>query len=69
MGTAAAQAYAYAGPQTQSAVEAAAQRLIATDFPAYRSADHFAFNWGEQKAQSGNDMYSIGIYELRACPK
>jgi hypothetical protein len=69
MGTAPAQPYAYAGPHSQSAVEAAAKRAIAADFPAYAPAKHFAFNWGEQKAESGNDIYSIGVYELRPCPK
>jgi hypothetical protein len=67
MGRAPAQSYAYAGPDELKAVEAAAQRAIAADFPQYDKARHFAFNWGVQKAQSGNDLYSIGVYELRAC--
>ena len=68
MGRAPAQSYAYAGPDELKAVEAAAQKAIATDFPQYEKARHFAFNWGVQKAQSANDLYSIGVYELRACP-
>ena len=43
-------------------------KAIAADFPQYDKARHFAFNWGVQKARSGNDVYSIGVYELRACP-
>jgi hypothetical protein len=68
MGRAPAQAYAYSGPDELKALEAAARKAIAADFPQYDKARHFAFNWGVQKARSGNDLYSIGIYELRACP-
>lgn len=68
MGRAPAQSYAYSGPDELKAVEAAAQKAIAADFPQFDQARHFAFNWGVQKAQSGNDLYSIGVYELRACP-
>jgi hypothetical protein len=68
MGRAPAQAYAYSGPDELKALEAAARKAIAADFPQYDKARHFAFNWGAQKARSGNDLYSIGIYELRACP-
>ena len=25
-------------------------------------------NWGAQRDRSGNEVYSIGIYELRPCP-
>ena len=67
MGRAPAQSYAYTGPDELKAVEAAARKAIAADFPQYDKARHFAFNWGVQKAQSGNELYSVGIYELRAC--
>lgn len=68
MGRAPAQSYAYSGPDELKALEAAALKAIAADFPQYDKARHFAFNWGVQKARSGNDVYSIGVYELRACP-
>ena len=68
MGRAPAQSYAYSGPDQLKAVEAAAQRAIAADFPQFDQARHFAFNWGVQKAQSGNDLYSIAVYDLRPCP-
>ena len=70
MGWASAQAYFYVGADDVIAIENAARRALVADFPEYSSgARYFAFNWGTQKAQSGNDMYSIGIYELRSCPK
>lgn len=69
MGKAPAQAYAYAGPDDLAAVENAARRALLADFPEYALTRHFAFNWGSQRSASGNEMYSIGIYELRACPK
>jgi hypothetical protein len=70
MGAAPAQAYVYAGADDLIAVENAARRAIAADFPGHLgNAKAFAFNWGTQKAQSGNEIYSIGLYELRACPK
>lgn len=69
LGKAPAQSYAYNGPDDLKAVEDAARRAIATDFPQYRSEKFFFFNWGVQKARSGNDVYSIGIYELRPCAK
>jgi len=68
MGRAPAQPYAYAGADELAAVEAAARRAIARDFPEY-GARHFAFNWGVQKDPGGNELYSIGLYEVRACPK
>jgi hypothetical protein len=80
MGSSAAQSYSYAGPDNLDAIENAARRAVAADFPEYRSglvaptADgspagkkFFAFNWGPQKAQSGNEAHSIGIYDLRSC--
>ena len=73
MGKAPAQSYFYAGVNELDAVENAARRLIATDFPDYRAGlaatKNYAFNWGVQKAPSGNDLYSIGIYEIRACSR
>jgi len=68
MGRAPAQSYAYSGPDELKAVEAAAQKAIAADFPQYEKARHFAVNWGVQRSASGNELYSIGVYELRACP-
>lgn len=70
MGRSPAQPYAYAGPDNLAAVEQAARQALMADFPQYGNrAKYFAFNWGVQKSQSGNDMYSIGVYELRPCPK
>ena len=73
MGKAPAQTYFYVGVDELDAVENMARRLIATDFAEYRAGlaatKHFAFNWGMQKAQSGNDLYSIGIYDLRPCSR
>ena len=79
MGWAPAQAYAYAGLDALDPLEEAARRAIATDFPLYSpslvgvgqaaspSQRHFAFNWGSQRAESGNEAYAIAIYDLRAC--
>lgn len=69
MGKAAAQSYAYAGPDDLSAVEDAARRAVTADFSAYGSSKHYAFNWGVQKAASGNDLYSIGVYAVRTCAR
>jgi hypothetical protein len=69
MGRAPAQSYAFSGAVDVMAIEAAARRAITADFPQYAGAKHFAFNWGAQKAASGNIAYSVGAYELRACPK
>jgi hypothetical protein len=70
MGRAPAQGYAYAGPDDLGTVEKAAQHALLADFPQYASrSKYFAFNWGVQKSQSGNDAYSIGIYEIRRCPR
>jgi hypothetical protein len=72
MGKAPAQPYAYSGPDNLKAIEDAARRAVAADFPgdAARLVERkaFAFNWGVQKARSGNDVYSIGIYDLGPCP-
>jgi len=69
MGKAPAQPYFYGGADDLVAVESAARQAIAADFPEYRGEKFFFFNWGTQKSQSGNDVYSIGIYDLRPCPK
>jgi hypothetical protein len=69
MGKAPAQSYAYAGRDELIAVEEAARRTIVAEFPEFALSKHFAFNWGSQRSASGNEMYSVGIYELRACPK
>jgi hypothetical protein len=69
MGAAAAQSYAYIGIDRLDAVEEAAGQAMARDFPQYVQAKHFAFNWGSQAAQSGNEAYAIGVYDLRPCPK
>ena len=68
MGTAPAQPYSYAGEDNLKAVEDAARRGVLADFPQYAMDKHFAFNWGSQKGASGNELYSIGLYELRSCP-
>jgi len=69
MGKAPAQSYSYVGPDDLKAVEVAARQAILADFPQYGGEKHFAFNWGAQKAASGNEAYSIGIYDVRPCPK
>jgi hypothetical protein len=68
MGKAPAQPYFYSGLDELNAVEDAARRTISADFPQYAGGAHFAFNWGVQKAASGNEMYSVGIYPIGACP-
>ena len=69
-GRAAAQSYAYAGKDELAAIEDFARRAVAADFPSYvGSATHFAFNWGIQRAASGNELYSVGLYGLRPCAK
>lgn len=69
MGKAPAQPYLYSGLDELNAVEDAARRAIGADFPQYAGGAHFAFNWGVQKAASGNEMYSVGIYAIGACPR
>lgn len=67
-GRAGAQSYAYAGKDDLQAFEDSARRAVAADFPSYvGSAKHFAFNWGIQRAASGNELYSVGLYGLRPC--
>lgn len=67
MGKAPAQSYAYAGADDLDAVDEAARRAVAADFPRYSGGGYFAFNWGVQKTGSGNEAYSVGLYELRRC--
>lgn len=69
MGAAPAQGYFYSGADTLDAIELAARRAIAADFPQYAAGGYFAFNWGEQRGATGNQIDSIGLYELRACPR
>jgi len=68
MGVAPAQAYAFSGVDDRKAVEALALRTAASDFPQYGAARYFAYDWGVQRSASGNELQSVGIYELRACP-
>jgi hypothetical protein len=68
MGRAPAQAYAYAGVDDLKAIEDAARGALGADFPQYRARQHFAFNWGVQRSQSGNELFAIAVYELRPCP-
>ena len=62
MGEAPAQSYVYSGPTSSSRSNAArrARRRRAS-----LTGGTFAFSWGMQEAASGNEAYSIGIYELR----
>jgi hypothetical protein len=74
-----AQSYAYTGADELVPVENAARRAIAADFPAYRSdlvmsgdptpRKLYAFNWGDQKSATGQKLYPVGIYEVRACAR
>jgi len=68
MGTAAAQAYAFTGMDDLKGVEQAARRAVMADFPQLVKGATFAFDWGLQRSASGNELYSVGLYELRACP-
>jgi hypothetical protein len=75
MGTVPAQSYAYAGPDQLEGFEEAARRALRADFPALAAGlapaagrpTAFAFNWGLQRAASGNELQSIGLYRLRPC--
>ena len=82
MGKVAAQSYSYLGADELVPIENAARQAIATDFGDYRASltrvtqkQHlvpgrtFAFNWGWQASASGNELYSIGLYELKPCQK
>ena len=68
MGRAPAQSYAYAGVDDLKAIEDAARRALGVDFARYRAPQYFAFNWGVQRSQSGNELFAVGVYELRPCP-
>ena len=65
MGKAPAQSYAYAGPDEPRHLDDATRQAAA----GLAEGRTFLFSWGVQKAASGNEAYSVGIYELRACPK
>lgn len=67
MGRAPAQSYAYFGPDDMKGLEDAARRSVLADFPVLAKSRHFAFDWGVQRGASGNDVWSIGLYELRPC--
>jgi hypothetical protein len=67
-GSTPAQTYAYDGTDELGAIEEAARQALLADFPAYAARGTFAFNWGEQRAKSGNQVDSVGLYEVRACP-
>ena len=77
MGTAPAQSYLYAGVNDLDSIENAARRALG-GFPEYAAqlvagqADarrkYFLFNWGSEQAASGNELSSIGVYDVKACP-
>lgn len=69
MGRAPAQSYAYAGVDDLKFIEDAARRALAADFPQYRAPQYFAFNWGVQRSQTGNEIFAVGVYDLRPCPE
>jgi hypothetical protein len=69
IGRAPAQSYAYSGPDDAKGIEQAVHRSLASDFPALVKAGNFGFDWGLQVGATGNELWSIGIYELKACPK
>jgi hypothetical protein len=64
MGRAPAQSYAYSGPDELKPLDEATRQ-------AARPVDArgFLFSWGMQKAASGNEADSVGVYDLRPCPK
>ena len=68
MGSAPAQSYLYSGPTSSAPSRTPRGARSVADFPQLTAGKHFAFNWGTQKAASGNEMYSVGLYELLACP-
>ncbi|HEX2648810.1 MAG TPA: hypothetical protein VHN19_02610 [Burkholderiales bacterium] len=77
MGSALAQSYAHTGVSDLDSIETAARRALG-GFPEYAPhlvagpADarkkYFLFNWGSEQAPSGNELFSIGVYDLKACP-
>lgn len=68
MGMAPARSYAFTGADDMKGVEEAARRAVAADFAQLAKSGSFAFDWGLQRSASGNQLYSVGLYELRACP-
>jgi hypothetical protein len=64
MGKAPAQSYAYVGPDELKALDAATRQAAGAV-----EGRTFLFSWGMQKAASGNEAYSVGVYDLRPCPK
>lgn len=69
MGRAPAQSYAYSGPDDMKGVEDAARRTLLADFPELVKKRAFAFDWGLQRGVTGNEVWSVGIYEAQVCPK
>ena len=67
MGRAPAQSYAYAGSDDMKVVENAARSSMASDFPGLLKVGSFAFDWGLQLGATGNEIWSIGIYDARPC--
>lgn len=64
MGKAPAQSYAYVGPDELKPLDEATRRAAGVV-----DDRTFLFSWGMQKGASGNEAYSVGIYDLRPCPK
>lgn len=64
MGKAPAQSYVYVGPDELKPLDEATRQAAGV-----AEARTFLFSWGMQKAASGNEAYSVGIYDLRPCPK
>lgn len=64
MGKAPAQSYAYAGPDELKPLDEATRRAAGGV-----DGRTFLFSWGMQKGASGNEAYSVGLYDLRPCPK
>ena len=69
MGRAPAQSYAYVGPDELRPLDDATRRALTADFAEDLKGKSFVFSWGMQKAASGNEAYSVGVYDLRPCPK
>jgi hypothetical protein len=64
MGRAPAQSYVYAGPDELKPLDEATRQAAGPV-----DARTFLFSWGMQKAASGNEAYSVGVYDLRPCAK
>jgi hypothetical protein len=64
MGRAPAQSYAFTGPEEPRHLDDAARQAAGPI-----DARTFLFSWGLQKAASGNEAYSVGVYDLRPCAK